>query len=228
MSDLRQQIGFRIDLALKIAQLNIDIFCSKHNIPRSTLFAWKSGNKPLTLKGAERLVKAFENENLICTTNWLLEGTGLPPRTLKEVKQGALPVLGYYKIEQDFDETLDEEIKILKEIEFFRQMYSNSRVLLVTDDGMTPIITPGDYVAGLTVTKDQIDTTLNKICLIELLSDQILLRHFSKGSEPERYTLSCLNPRTSVESPIFFNVKIKSVAPLVWIRYKKNNDIENL
>jgi hypothetical protein len=228
LTDLRQQIGFRIDLALQIARINVDRFCSKHNIPRSTLFAWKRGIQSLTVKGAERLVKAFEHENLICTTNWFLEGTGLPPRTLKEVEQGALPVLGYYKTEQDFDETLDEEIKLLREIEFFRQMYANSRVLLVTDDGMMPIIKPGDYVAGLTVAKDQIDTTLNQICLIELSSDQIFLRHLSKGSGPECYILSCLNPRTSVESPTLFNVKIKSVAPLVWIRYKNNSETENL
>ena len=228
MSDLRRQLGFRIDLAFKITQSNIDTFCTKHNIPRSTIFAWKRGVTPLTHKGAERLVKAFKDENIICTTDWFLEGKGLPPRTLKEVHQGTLPAFDYYKIDQNFDETLNEEIKLLKEIEYFCQIYLNGKVLLVTDDGMMPTISPGEYIAGLTVAPDVIKTALNKICLVELLDDQLLPRYFSTGSKENRYTLSCLNPRTCVELPTLFDIKIKSVAPIVWVRYKRMKDEPDL
>ena len=228
MSDLRQQLGFRIDLAFKVAQSNIDTFCLRHNIPRSTLFAWKRGITPLSYKGAERLVKAFKNDDIICTTDWFLEGKGLPPRTLKEVHQGTLPAFDDYKMDQDFDETLDEEIKLLKEIEYFCQMYANSKVLLVTDDGMMPTISPGDYVAGLTVAANEIQTALHKICLVELLNDQILVRYLSQGSQEGCYTLSCLNPRTCVPLPTLFDIKVKSVAPIVWVRYKRMKDELNL
>ena len=223
-----RQIGVRIDLTFKIAQLAIEDFCARHNIPRSTLFAWKNGNKRLTRKGAERLEKAFESENILCSSIWLLDGTGLPPRTFEEVKQGVSPILGYYKAGEEFDETLDEEIKVLKEIEFFRKIHDNGEILLVTDDGMAPLVVPGDYVAGLTVTEENITTAFNKPCIVRLSSDQTLIRHFSKGSKPDVYTLSCSNPLTTAQSPTLFDVKIKAVAPVLWIRYKQHRDKKTL
>ena len=216
--DQQEAVKLRLDLALRLTNLSIEDFCQMQDLSRSTLFAWKNGRKPLTLKGMERLAKALENEGVFCTADWLLQGKGISPRTSQEVSQGLKPLIEQSNY-QLFDETLDQEVKILQEIEAFRQINTQAEVLFVTDDAVTPLVKPGDYVGGLRLEDQDLHKAFNKICIVRLSSHQLLLRYVSEGTEDNLYTLSCLNPRTTVERPVIYDTNVTAIAPLVWIRY---------
>ena len=65
-------------------------FEAKYRISANTLQGWEQGKNPLSEKGAKRVVEAFTHEGLMCTLEWLLHGTGMPPLfpALKGSKKG--------------------------------------------------------------------------------------------------------------------------------------------
>ena len=53
-------------------------FEEKHQISANTLQGWEQGKNPLSQKGARRVINALKEEGLICTVEWLINGTGMP------------------------------------------------------------------------------------------------------------------------------------------------------
>ena len=193
-------------------------FQEKHRISANTLQGWEQGKNPLSEKGARRVIEAFKKEGLLCSLEWLIHGHGMPPRPYEMLNAG-LPT----ELHADLafmDQNLREEQAIYKEIQLFRNQNANSIVLSITDDAMEPYYAVGDYIGGCQVPQHQIENYLNQVCIIELENNLVLPRYIQAGKQPNSYTASCTNPRTTTAPLNIYNVKIITAAPILWHRRK--------
>src|SRR3989344_9374349 len=55
-------------------------FEKKYQISANTLQGWEQGKNPLSKKGAKRVIEALKAEGLMCSLEWLMHGSGVPPR----------------------------------------------------------------------------------------------------------------------------------------------------
>ena len=193
-------------------------FEEKHRISANTLQGWEQGKNPLSQKGARRVVAALKEEGLICTVEWLTEGSGMPPRPFETVNAGIRK-----ELQSDasvIEHNLREEESIYREIQLFRQQNPNAIVLTIADNAMEPYYSVGDYIGGIQLFNNEIENYVNKICILELENNFILPRYLHKGQKPETYTAACTNPHANASPLNIYNVKVVSAAPILWHRRK--------
>lgn len=191
-------------------------FEQKYNISANTLQGWEQGKNPLSEKGAKRVVEAFKGEGLMCTIDWLMHGTGMPPRPFEALNTG---------IEQTNNPTLSdlnlqEEESIYKETQLFKQNNPNAIVISVTDDAMVPHFHLGDYVGGVRLSHEELRPYLGNACIVELENNLIVPRYLHEGKEPGTYTLSSTNFKSTATPLTIIDTKITCAAPILWQRRK--------
>lgn len=193
-------------------------FCEKYvayGITPRTLESWELATwRGLTLDGAERLVKIFQDEEGIpVTIEWLLFGKGDSPITHKK------------KPEFDFFDKNDlpEYALIAQELQMFHRHNQNAVDTVVNDDGLAPLLIPGDYVAGIRYVDKDIEKAVGKICIVQLPAGNVLIRFVVAGKSNELFTISCLNQKTSALDPLLSDIELFSAAPILWVRKPKVN-----
>lgn len=193
-------------------------FEKKHHISANTLQGWEQGKNPLSEKGARRIIEAFKNEGLICSIEWLLEGTGMPPRPYEMISSGVREAL-----EEDAalaELNLHEEEAIYQETQLFKQNNPNAIIISVVDDSMEPYFSIGDYIGGIRLQEEKIKQFIGNTCIVELEDHSIIPRFLYAGLREDLYTLSCTNPKTTAPTINYYNVKIINAAPILWHRRK--------
>ena len=196
-------------------------FEEKHGISANTLQGWEQGKNPLSEKGARRVASALKCEGLICTIDWLIHGTGMPPRPYEMVNAGVSNSISANPSLADMN--LKEEEAIYQEIQLFRQKNPNAIVLTVADNAMEPYYSVGDYIGGVQIPPEEISLYLNSICILELENNLILPRYLQQGKFPNVYTASCTNPKTNTAPLNLYNVRVISTAPILWHRRKMSS-----
>lgn len=186
-------------------------FCLKFDLPLATLEAWERGKNPLTLKGAKRIVEALKSVNIYCSEKWLMEGKGFSPRTLDEVS-----------LELDLTapntlSSIEENLKIAKEISTFKTLNEGAIVTIVSDSGLSPFFEEGDYVGGVRYAGASIDKGLGKRCIVELMGGAMLVRLLIKGANGT-YSLERTNKAFKIPPGAEENIAILSAAPIIWHR----------
>jgi len=193
-------------------------FEKKHKISANTLQGWEQGKNPLSEKGAKRVVEAFKWEGLICSVNWLIHGTGMPPRPYDMLNAGIKGQSGKDNILSQAN--INEEEIIYRETQFFKKQNMNSIVLTIADDAMEPYYQIGDYIGGIQIHNNDMDKYVGNICIIELKNNLIVPRLLQKGSKEGRYNVCCMNPKTSASPLNDYDVNVVSAAPILWHRRK--------
>lgn len=155
----------------------------------------------LSKTGAKKVINRVAQERVVCTFDWLMKGQGAPPYLIYE-----RPVTG---------ESEDNLIK--NELALFETQYDNVVWVQVQDDGLSPIVEEGDYVAGVQLSDSEaIDKQLiDQVCIVEIKADQYVVRKLKPGTQKERFNLACTNLDTTVTEPIRQNVKIRSAAQVI-------------
>jgi DNA-binding XRE family transcriptional regulator len=177
-------------------------FGKKHDVSASTLHNWEVAKYGgLTEKGAMLLTKAFGAEGIPCTIEWLLYGKGTEPWTL--TPQIASNLNGN---------------TVTQELRQFLQSHANAVDAIVADDGMAPCFLPGDHVAGVRYFSESLDKALELCCIVQTTTGEVLVRKLSAGDKPNLFTLSSINPGTSVEHSVLKNISVFSAAPVIWFR----------
>jgi transcriptional regulator with XRE-family HTH domain len=209
--------GKRIKTARLLAGLSRKEIEEKFFISASTLQAWEIGKNPLNEKNAKKLIDIFKSVALICSSEWLLFGIGTPPQTFSELQQA-------HKL-QDKGEiiTWDDEISIQKEIVFFSNVNKDVAIVIVTDDGMEPFYSPGDYVGGKKRFSGHINSTIGMNCIVQLKDQSIYIRKINKCQKIGLFNLFCNNPKTQVPEPVIFGVDLIFAAPIIW--HRKNESL---
>lgn len=193
----------------------------KYQISANTLQGWEQGKNPLSKKGAKRIIEALKTEGVICSLEWLMNGTGVPPRPFE---------MNHHDITSESDlenflshVNLQEEQAIYQELQTFKSHNPNPIIITVSDDAMEPQFRTGDYVGGIRLNKaEDIALHLGEPCIVELADHTILPRYIHADAESGTYTLSCTNFQSKAAPLNIFNARIISAAPILWHRRKLN------
>jgi transcriptional regulator with XRE-family HTH domain len=211
--------GERLKRARILAGLNTRReFEQKFNISSNTLQGWEQGKNPLSEKGARRVVEALKQQGLLCTVEWLMKGSGMPPRPYEMVHAGIQEPLLHDQTVAELN--LKEEESIYQESQLFKQQNPNSIIINIVDDAMEPYFRIGDYIGGIQVPNEDIANFIGNVCILELENNVILARLLQAGTEPGRFTAAATNPLTAAAPLNLYNVKVISAAPVVWQRCK--------
>lgn len=194
-------------------------FEKKYQVSANTLQGWEQGKNPLSRKGAKRIIEALKIEGLMCSLEWLMQGTGMPPRPFE---MSETPITTESDMESILSKLeLQEEQAIYQELQTFKIHNANAIIITISDDAMEPQFKAGDYIGGVRLTKaEDIQLHLGQPCIVELIDHTILPRYIHADNESGTYTLSCTNFNSKSAPLNVFNAKIISVAPILWHRKK--------
>jgi len=194
-------------------------FEKKYRISANTLQGWEQGKNPLSRKGAKRIIEALKIEGLICSLEWLINGTGVPPRPFEMTHT---EFTSSTDLENLFNAmNLQEEQAIYQELQTFKSHNPNAIIITVSDNAMEPQFRTGDYIGGVRLTKpEDIQLYLGQACIVELADHTIIPRYIHTDQESNTYTLSCTNFQSITPPLNIFNARILSAAPILWHRKK--------
>ena len=196
--------GQRLKWMRNIANLSQQAFCERHDFNLSTLKGWETGRHGgLTEKAAEKIIIALTHENISCSLSWLLYNTGDKPKLVD--KSTIVPS--------------QHEQYILDELNLFREHTGDILSYLMQDDSMLPHYKVGALVAGPRYQQSDMLKLIKHDCIVET-SAGLLCRYLNQMDDQYRATLTCLNHQASVEKTVLQQVKIISVAPIIWQRLK--------
>lgn len=193
-------------------------FEKKYNISANTLQGWEQGKNPLSEKGARRVVEAFKWEGLLCSVEWLMHGTGMPPRPYDMLNAGLKNPPR--KDEVVAEQNIREEEVIYRETQVFKEQNINSIILTVADNAMEPYFHVGDYIGGVQVFEGEVKKFVGTFCIIELENNLILPRLLQQGSREGLYNVCCTNPTTNASPLNFYDVRVLCASPILWHRRK--------
>ena len=203
-----QARAHRLLFLRNLSGLSRDKLQSRYRIARGTLQNWESARCALTTKGAKLVIRAYQAEGIYCSFDWLMFGIGPSPKyehNRDSVKSG-------YKISSD--------IRIpTPELLYFRKNNTNSIDTIVYDDSLSPLHSPGDYVAGIRVSGEQILHVCEKICIIQTLSGEMIVRYLRRGDELGLYHLIVMNTQARQKS--LYNQEIIAAARIIWVYTKE-------
>src|SRR3990167_2532353 len=147
----------RLKRIRNLANLSREELCAGTDINQYTLVGWENGRfGGLSYKGAEKVIARVKKENVHCTVEWLMEGTGAEP--------SVNPIASMPKEELL---NLNEDITFSYELEFFKAKNPHAIDLIVDDEGMLPQYHIGDMVAGKKRAGKEIEFTIGADCIIE-------------------------------------------------------------
>lgn len=191
----------RLKKLRNMANLSRKQICDKYDLNVSTYKGWEIARfGGLPLDGARKVINRVAEEGVVCSLDWLLHGEGIGP-TISVVSEGITT-----------DETTPS---VLQEVLLYKSLSGNVIFTEIMDDGMMPPYSKGDYVAGEKKYSSDIDKLLNKDCIIQLDSGEIVVRKLKKGTEKNKYTLVCTNIDTAVKQSTQYDVRLKCAAQIV-------------
>jgi transcriptional regulator with XRE-family HTH domain len=204
--------GKRLKTLRKMSDLSRERMEEKYSVSANTIQSWEAAKAGgLTRKGAERIITAFHHEGISCTIEWLLYGVGAPPMLRTAERHIIHETAGLYT-------ALPEDKAIIEELQTFRTLNKTAVDIIIADNGMSPHFKPGDYVAGKRRTGNDIERYVGQNCIVEISTNEILLRRIQHRNHQGLYTLGCINPDTSVRLPTLYEQKLISAAPVIWHR----------
>ncbi|HVV68871.1 MAG TPA: helix-turn-helix transcriptional regulator [Gammaproteobacteria bacterium] len=208
--------GERLEILRKMAGLTRKAFEDKYGISANTIQSWESAKAGgLTERGAQRIIPLLQREGIYCTIDWLLYGSGSHP-------QLANP--HFFEVnETPAKYHLSEDMVIMKELLAFKKLNENSIDFEVNDDGLAPHYKPGDYVAGISRSKEAISALIGMDCIVQIGNNEMLLRRIKGSQFPGYYELMCTNPTTIVAKPMLYEQELLCAAPVIWHR-RRNPD----
>lgn len=204
--------GERLKHLRSLVRLNRTQISDKYGLNPNTLKSWENNVYALTEKAIKKCIEIYEDEGIIFSHEWLLSGKGLAPKTFAEIgKNFNMP-----KDSLTIDEN-ENELFLLKEVKFFKDLYSDGTVMIVPNNDMLPFYKVGDYVCGRWLFLDKISQAVGQDCIIQLINGSKYFRRLVQDNNAF-YNITCLNPLEVRYEPVLYNVQIECVAPIIWHR----------
>lgn len=169
-----KNIGARFRSARSLVpNLNRKLFCERYGINRYTMQSWENGLHVSKGKNVEKFIESLAREEVFCTSEWLIDGTGEPARPLAGANSAATATS---------NESLDANIPGEKFDRIITRLYEAHRDLeeeLVTctinDGAMAPKFLMGDTVLGVSRERDKVQLH-QKYCIVELTPHRSIVR----------------------------------------------------
>lgn len=168
--------GERISKLRKETRLSRVDFCKKYDIPETTMKAWEYGTSgSIAADGLLQLLRAFKNENVNCTADYLLVG------------EAQTAPYGYIQ-----DPMNDKPINDKWEIEIFYATNKHAFHAYAPDNLMSPALKKGDLALGIPWDLDDLKSIFNSICIVQLLDESVLIRTLLPSNKRDFFVLQSL------------------------------------
>lgn len=148
--------GRRLRMLRILSGLTRQELFKKMSISPSTMNTWETGRVELTEVGANRVCMAFTRVGILCTKEWLLNGTGTPPRIMTAIERSIFSESSENLVapspvshEQSIPQNLPIEDDIADELRFFLKIHTNALFHVVEENFMNSRYRTGDCVAGI-------------------------------------------------------------------------------
>lgn len=216
-----QARAMRLKMVRNMANLSREEMCADGKININTYKGWEIGRYGgLPLDGAELVVERVAKEGVVCTSEWLIYEIGRGAYVSADFKKAQKDQKGKKRKTIINSQAKNQEKLIFNEILLFRKQFPDVIDCQILDDGLSPRFVIGDFVAGVKHYNEAIDALLNQDCIVQLSNGEVIIRRLRKGSIPSTYMLTCTNQETIVDTPVLYDVKIFSAAPILR-HYKK-------
>jgi DNA-binding transcriptional regulator YiaG len=214
----------RVESVRGLTRLSRNDFAKKCGIPSGSFQNWETPRfGGLTEKAARRITTAIKSFGVHCSIEWLMFGIDPGPITDERLYLDGELIIKEPRASYLTED--DQTTHIAEEVLLFRKHHASSLDYLVSNDAMEPIYKSGDYTAGPAYFNDQIDSCIDLDCIIKTKDGEIMLRTLKKGTQDQRYTLTCRNPNTAVENSILYDIALLSVAPVIWVRRRNHTKL---
>lgn len=191
--------GERITKLRKETRLSRVDFCKKYHFPETTMKAWEYGiSGSITADSLSQLIKAFKNENVFCTADYLLDGNA------------DLDKINLTKSNLQQTQNVHDRI----EIETFYHLYKGAFHAFASDNLMTPALKKGDLVLGIQRNLEDIKNIFNSICIIKMIDESVHIRTLLPCNKRDFFILNTL--REDEQGLILANKQeITMIAPVI-------------
>lgn len=186
--------GERITKLRKETRLSRVDFCKKYNFPETTMKAWEYGiSGSITADSLSQLIKAFKNENVFCTADYLLDGNA------------------------EFDKNNLQQAQFAHdraEIETFYHAYKNAFHAFASDNLMSPALKKGDLALGIQWNSEDTKNIFNSICIIKMIDESVHIRTLLPSNKRDFFILNTL--REDEQGLVLANKQeITMIAPVI-------------
>jgi transcriptional regulator with XRE-family HTH domain len=204
--------GKRLKLLRHMAGLSIKELSKKHKIGESTIKYWEyAQSSGLSEKGARKIIEIMKQEEVLCTFQWLMYGTGSFPQP-SNVTINKNSEFAKANEQQIIYEKIIQEEKLL-----FSTANINTIILDINDDTMDPVYVVGDSLGGIKIEPTLIEKFVGQNCIIELTGNEFICRLLSRGSRKNLYGLSAINPHTTIFPPILHDISSSNIYSIVHV-----------
>lgn len=199
--------GLRLKLCRSMLKKTLKELGATSQVSIGSLSNWESGSSTISEKNVDKILNFLAAEGLICSKEWLLEGTGEAPYLY------ASALSNEEKNRETFD--LTDQFLFFKEIETFKRGHPEMVIMLVRDEAMLPFLRIGDYVGGAIIPRSDYAKEQGTVCIVEVKKEEFLIRQFYTQGEK----ILLLSHHTSAENNfLLLECAPLTVAPVTFMR----------
>lgn len=211
-----QMRAANLRLIRHMTQLTVDELIKKYQadykISASAWKGWEHATRGgLSRRGASIVTAICVKEGIFFHPDWLYYNIGSPPRFAMAATR-----MRSYASESFL--ALKQGKFIAEELSLFQQHYPEAIHMTVEDECMLPHFLPGDYVAGLPYTGQDIQKLIGQDCIVQTTDGRCLLRHLTDYQfDGSRAHLVCRNLNVK-HTNIATEAGISFAAAVIWQR----------
>jgi len=184
--------GERLKKLRNLANADREELCNVEGLNANTFKGWELGRfGGLTKDGAQRVINRIAQENIICSLDWLLYGTGIEPIVIA-----------------NNDHIRVSDPIIAKELVLFQALVGDILYLEINESVSFNDYQLGDIVAGIKITADNFRLLVGSIVLVENSRHEISLRKILKTITNTRFLLNLPNSQTTIEEELISAARI--------------------
>ena len=198
--------GERLIYLRSLTRLERKAFGELYDIPEGSIRLWETSKSPITIKAINRCIKAYLQEGINVTKEWIQDGIGDTPKHDRSL-------FAFNHDSADLSSIITTNIA--DDFAYFRKTYPGCILYEIITEEMEPIYKKGDFVLGRINTKE-LKEIHSKDCIIQLTSGQIRFRKvfITPQNTINLYSTNQLNPAEPI-----INAQTESIAPII-MHYK--------
>ena len=185
-------------------------FAKKHDFSPGTLQNWETARfGGLTEKGARLILKAFKQEGIFCSYEWLMLGVGEGPVFTKSTLRGMRETTASRPVS---DGGVGQELK------FFMQVHHGAVSVQLPDDSLEPYMSKGDWLAGVPCNAARRDEIIGKLCILELKEGGRVVRYVKELWADASVSCVAANPFSDAGMLFAERIAVGKIVPVLWWR----------
>ncbi|MEI8296102.1 MAG: hypothetical protein WCG04_06235 [Alphaproteobacteria bacterium] len=208
--------GQRFRYARSLLTIPRTVFTEKHGIGYHSLQSWEIQRSGSRDGNVARFCQALTAEGVVCSEEWIVDGTGPQPYLVTDTETLAyLPLVSARTLKGK--PRNKQEALLFKEIAFFQKIHKKAGMipLIVRNEetALGTVYPRGAYLGAQRIAVEDCDKLHNTVCLVEVEPAHYLLRHFRK----EGQLFHLLTP--DLTRPPILLEHITSLGEILWQRY---------